>query len=120
MRMRSRPNAPARRLAWPLLAPLCVLPACHEHHRSGFEDHDPAARINSIHDAASTNDRSSIPDLIRSLDSDDPAERLLAIRTLEKLTGQTLGYDHSAPRPERSEAAQRWADWYAQQAPKAD
>lgn len=100
--------------------PLCVciggclaLAGCQQHDRVGFDDIDPAARIQSIQDAAATDDRSAIPDLIRSLDSDDPAERMLAIRTLEQMTGQTLGYQHWAPRAERSAAAQRWADWYA-------
>jgi hypothetical protein len=38
---------------------------------------------------------------------------VFAIHTLEQLTGQTLGYDHAAPRQERAEAIRRWADWYA-------
>jgi len=90
-----------------------ALAGCQEHDRTDFDDVDPAARIQAIQDAAASNDRSAIPDLIRSLDSDDPAERMLAIRALEQMTGQTLGYEHWAPRADRAAAAQRWADWYA-------
>lgn len=90
----------------------------------GFEEHDPAARFRATQQAARTSDESSIKPLIGQLESDDPAERLLAIHTLERLTGQTLGYDHAAPRADRAIAVQRWADWCTQrqQAPpsKAD
>ena len=46
------------------------------------------------------------------LDSDDPLTRLLAIQTLEDMTGQTLGYEQSASEFERSEAGGRWGRWY--------
>ena len=93
---------------------------CVEHERSGFGDVDPSARLRSIEEAASTDDRSSVPALIIALESDDAAERFLAIHTLERMTGQTLGYDHSAPRPERRAAAERWQAWYSSQASHAD
>lgn len=81
----------------------------------GFEENDPAARMRAIRQAAAAEDQGSIQPLILRLESDDPAERLLAIHTLERLTGQTLGYDHAAPRQERAAAVQRWAEWYSQQ-----
>jgi hypothetical protein len=98
-----------------LATALLAAAGCQEHERSGFGDGDPPARIQAIHDAAAANDKAAIPDLIRSLDSDDPAERLLANQALERMTGQSFGYDHSAPRPERLEAAQKWADWYSKE-----
>jgi hypothetical protein len=42
------------------------------------------------------------------LDSDDPATRLLAIDALERITGETLGFDASAPETERRNAVDRW------------
>lgn len=81
----------------------------------GFQERDPAARLRAIRQAAAAGDRSAIPDLIRLLESDDAAERLLAIRTLEHMTGQTLGYDHAAAPDDRRAAAERWADWYSHQ-----
>ena len=80
----------------------------------GFQENSPNARLRAIRQAAATGDQSAVPGLIGLLESDDPAERLLAIRSLEKITGQTLGYDHAAGREERQEAVQRWALWYTQ------
>jgi HEAT repeat protein len=84
----------------------------------GFHEDNPAARLRAIRQAAARDDPSAIPDLIDLLESDDPAERLLSIRALERITGQTLGYDHAAPLEDRREAVRRWSAWYAQQ-PKA-
>lgn len=49
------------------------------------------------------------------LESDDSAIRLLSIRTLESMTGQTLGYDPIAPEYERTPAVERWQQWYGDQ-----
>ncbi len=80
----------------------------------GFNEDDPAARMRAVRKAAQERDQDAIKPLIQRLESDDPAERLVAIRTLERLTGQTLGYDHAASRVERAAAVQRWTDWYAE------
>jgi len=77
----------------------------------GFDSPEPAARISAAVEAADAGDAGAIPDLIGLLDSDDPATRLVAIRSLERLTGQTLGYDHAAPEREREEAVDRWVEW---------
>lgn len=65
----------------------------------------------AITEAGMGEDESAIPDLIRMLESTDPGARLLAIRSLERLTGQTLGYDYAAPLWERSRAVERWRTW---------
>ena len=85
----------------------------------GFEEHDPAARFRATQKAAHDRDEAAIKPLILQLESDDAAERVFAIGTLERLTGQTLGYDHAAARSDRAVAVQRWVDWYnqRQQAP---
>ena len=82
----------------------------------GFQEKDPAARLRAIRRASAAQDQAAIPDLIGALQSDDAAERFFAIRGLEKLTGQTHGYDHAASPAERQIASQRWADWYSHQA----
>lgn len=106
--------APPGKLAqWASLAVIVSMAGgCHEHGRQEFDDADPATRISAIHAAAVERDANQLPELIESLLSDDAAERLLAIRTLERMTGQTFGYDHAAPLAERRAAADRWADWY--------
>lgn len=77
----------------------------------GFDSPEPAARIRAITRAAREEDRSAIPDVVESLDSDDPAVRLIAIRALEKLTGTTRGYDHADAEWRRREAVDRWVAW---------
>lgn len=62
----------------------------------------------AITQAAREHDQSTIRDLIEQLDSDDPAVRLLAISTLERLTGETYGYRQYDPTWQRREAIARW------------
>lgn len=79
----------------------------------GFDSPEPAARMRAAASAAGERDRSAIPHLITLLDSDDPATRLVAIRSLERVTGQTLGYDHAAPAAAREASVERWVEWHA-------
>lgn len=85
----------------------------------GFDSPEPGARISAAVEAAETNDTDAIPDLIVLLDSDDPATRLVAIRSLERLTGETLGYDYAAPVSERDAAVGRWVEWSRQRSDEA-
>lgn len=55
--------------------------------------------------------------LVQMLESDDPATRLLAISTLQRLTNQTFGYDYAQPEVKRRPAVERWAAWVREQAP---
>lgn len=91
------------------IAPL--VPGCASALPTGFDEEAPDGRIQAIVQAARAGDRSAIPDLIAQLDADDPAVRLFAIRALEQLTGETLGYEHAAPPPEREAAIERWVQW---------
>lgn len=94
----------------------------------GFNSPDPNLRLDAIVEAAEDRgaasgggagsglgaagvDRASAVELIRQLESNDPAARLFAIRTLEALTGETLGYDYAGHPWERSEAVARWTAW---------
>ncbi|MFG0251954.1 MAG: hypothetical protein ACF8NJ_03675 [Phycisphaerales bacterium JB038] len=79
----------------------------------GFDDPTPAGRLQAIREAGRAQDKSpeTLRELVRSLSSDDPVERMLAIRTLEKLTGETHGYRHFEPLADRQAAVNRWLDW---------
>jgi len=77
----------------------------------GFSEDTPTGRIRATLRVAEQAERSAIPDLVEQLDADDPLVRMLAQRTLERLTGQTLGYHHAAPPHEREEAIERWVAW---------
>jgi HEAT repeat protein len=79
--------------------------------RPDFHSPEPAARIAAILRAAERQDRGAIPDIVRMLDSDDPATRMAAIVALERLTGERFGYDPTAKPGERALAVARWAEW---------
>jgi hypothetical protein len=77
----------------------------------GFESPEPGERIHAVTEAARTQDEQSIPHLITLLRSDDPLVRMTSIRTLELLTGETLGYHHAGAEAEREAAVERWVVW---------
>jgi hypothetical protein len=68
-------------------------------------------RLNAMLDAAATGDRAAVPGLISRLDSQDGGERLLAITSLKRITGETHGYEHAGPPAERDAAVARWRAW---------
>ncbi|GMV24412.1 MAG: hypothetical protein AMXMBFR58_04430 [Phycisphaerae bacterium] len=63
--------------------------------------------------AAASDDPSAVPALVAMLDSDDPAVRMVAIHSLEDITGETFGYDFSADDAGRAEAIDRWRRYAA-------
>lgn len=85
-----------------------------------FDSPDPYARALAIEDAARQRDRNAIPDLIESLDSDDPAVRFAAIGALERITGQTYGYRPYDPEWERQAAVDQWVSEYRNQGEAGD
>lgn len=74
----------------------------------GFDSANPAARMYAIEHAVRNGDTGAVKHIVEQLDSDDPAVRFLAIGALERLTGQTRGYDHAAPAEQRQQAIARW------------
>lgn len=90
-----------------------VLWGCLAKSDTGVDSRDPARRMEAMVDAAAAKDRTAVPGLISRLDSQDAGERLVAIRSLERITGKTFGYDHAAPAPERTAAIERWQKWVA-------
>lgn len=87
---------------------LLLLASCTQAPEADFNSPEPAARNAAIVRAASLRDEGAIPDLVRMLESDDPATRLLAITALERLTGTSLGYDHAASEPARRAGVDAW------------
>lgn len=80
--------------------------------RPSFDSPEPAARNAAIVLAAGepSGDK-ALPDLVRMLESDDPATRLLAIVTLERKAGTRLGYNYEAPPSRRAPAVMAWREW---------
>jgi len=79
--------------------------------RADLASRAPAERTRGLARVAQMQDTRAIPQVVELLDSADPAVRMFAIRTLERLTGETLGYDYAAPEREREEAVDRWVRW---------
>ncbi|MFA6046074.1 MAG: hypothetical protein WC718_13910 [Phycisphaerales bacterium] len=93
---------------WLLVWAAGCLVGCGPTVRPDFNSPEPAARNDAIVNAAATKDRAAVPDLVRMLQSDDPATRLLAISALEVITGERLGYDPSDDEGKRNAAVARW------------
>ena len=72
---------------------------------------DPASKIPAIKKAVDARRTSTAPQLVRSLDSEDPAVRFYAIRGLQDLTGETFGYVWYGGDRERASAHQKWKLW---------
>lgn len=103
---------PARKLAL-LLVP--ALNACAPDVEVGFESPDPQGRTIALARAAEKPDARAedLRQMIIMLGSIDSAQRMLAIGALKRATGgETFGYRHFDPEPEREAAKQRWVEWH--------
>lgn len=122
--LRSPGSVPAaRRGHWPhtaratVAAAFCIvscslsLPACGPTIVPSFDSPEPAARNSAIVRAGANKDQEAIPDLVRMLDSDDPATRFLAISALDRITGERFGYEASQDEARRVAAVQRWRSY---------
>jgi hypothetical protein len=77
---------------------------------------DPSVKIPAIKVAIRQNDLGAAEQLVKDLESDDPAVRFYAIEGLRRLTDQDLGYRYYEPEPEqRKPAVERWRGWLAGQ-----
>ena len=74
---------------------------------------DPGSKIPAIKKAADARATETAPQLVRSLESDDPAVRFFAIRALQDLTGETFGYSWYADDGKREAALKQWKSWLA-------
>jgi hypothetical protein len=72
---------------------------------------DPGAKIPAIKKASDAHDTQTARQLVKSLDSDDPAVRFYAIRGLQNLTGETFGYVWYVDEPDRRGATDKWKHW---------
>ncbi|HZN63931.1 MAG TPA: HEAT repeat domain-containing protein [Tepidisphaeraceae bacterium] len=74
-------------------------------------DPDPSVKIPAFKKAVRKKDRGAVRQLVKDLDSDDPAVRFYAIGALERMTGQQLGYRYYDDETGRSPAIARWQNW---------
>ncbi len=101
------------RCAWLCAVTLATATGCSPAPlRASFDSPSPTERAYAIERAAREHDLEAVPRIIEQLHSEDPAVRMVAITALERLTGETHGYVHFAPRYKRDEAIDRWIEAY--------
>lgn len=98
------------RVAAPALALICSACSSAPGPRT-VSNPDPSIKIRAIKAADSEKDLSVIPQLIKDLDSDDPAVRFYAISGLERLTGHDFGYQYFVDEERRAPAVEKWRAW---------
>lgn len=75
---------------------------------------NPLGKIPAYKEAVRERDRSAVRQMIKDLDSDDPAVRLFAIVGLRRLTGgEMFGYRYYEDEYQRRPAIRRWEAWLA-------
>ena len=75
-------------------------------------DPDPVVKIPAIKKAVDEHDLSATRQMVKDLESDDPAVRFYAIDGLRKLTGQDFGYEwFEADDDARLPAVKKWQEW---------
>lgn len=89
----------------PALLVCFVLCSCTEPSRPlVVSDPDPSVKIPAIKKAVADEDWGAVGQMIKDLDSDDPAVRFYAIEGLRRLTGEDFGYEFYQERAERQTA----------------
>src|ERR1043166_2274022 len=79
---------------------------------------DPAVKIPAMKKAVREKNLATLRQLIRDLDSEDPAVRLYAINALERLTGERRGYQYFDDEVMRQPAVRQWQLWLQEQVGK--
>ena len=72
---------------------------------------DPSGKIPAYKEAVREHDRKALRQMVKDLDSDDPAVRLFAIEGLRRLTGETFDYKYYDDEQARRPALKRWQAW---------
>jgi len=79
-----------------------------------LQDEDPSVRAEAAVEAGRHNRQDVLALLVERLDDREETVRMVSIVSLEKLTGQRMGYRYYLPREDRQKAIARWRDWLKQ------
>lgn len=93
-----------------LVAVPIVLVACNStaQRRAELQSSPPLERAQAAVALAEAGDADAVDLLVNNLEHRDAAVRLYAILALERLTGETYGFEYYDPPAERSAAVSRW------------
>jgi hypothetical protein len=75
----------------------------------------PEVASKAMNKAAQEKSRLAITPLVKRLYDEDPAMRLSAIKTLQSITGEDMGYRSYEPQVKRMAAIQRWEAYLVQE-----
>ncbi len=75
----------------------------------------PEVATVAMNKAAQTKSRRAIVPLVKRLYDEDSAIRLSAIRALENITGEDMGYRSYEPEVKRIAAIKRWEAWMVEE-----
>jgi 3-deoxy-D-arabino-heptulosonate 7-phosphate (DAHP) synthase class II len=78
---------------------------------SDLEDPSPTVRIMAIKWAGENKVKEALPQLVDSLEDEDPSVRFYAIEGLRRITGTDNDYDYKAPAYERAASIERWQEF---------
>ncbi len=76
-----------------------------------LQDEDPSVRAGAAIEAGRHNRQDVLALLVERLDDREETVRMVSIVSLEKLTGQRMGYCYYHSREDRQKAIARWRDW---------
>jgi len=89
-------------------------------HAKSLTDSDPASKIPAIKQKVRQKDLESVGQLVKDLESDDPAVRFYAIEGLRRLTGETYEYRYYESEDQRKLAVEKWKRWMSPKSSEAD
>jgi hypothetical protein len=72
---------------------------------------DLSVKAPAIKRAVARSDLTVAAELVKNLDSDDPAVRFYAVEGLRRLTGEDFGYLFYQEKEQRRPAVERWRRW---------
>ena len=76
---------------------------------------DPEVATVAMNKAAQNKSRRAIVPLVKRLYDEDPVIRLSAIRALQNITGEDMGYRSYEPEVKRVAAIKRWEAWLVEE-----
>jgi PBP1b-binding outer membrane lipoprotein LpoB len=101
------------RSAWLILLIPLLVGGCAKPDKPSVYSADPSLKIPSLK-YQDLRDTKALRQMVKDLDSDDPAVRFYTINKLKEITGNTLGYRYYDDEMRRLPALKKWQQWLAE------